>query len=56
MKYLKIKSPTPIGIDENKKTQCTTTPKANAAISSSVDTDAVDDDDLVSFGTCGKPH
>ncbi|MFZ6053020.1 hypothetical protein, partial [Halocola ammonii] len=30
--------------------------KANAAISSSANTDSVEDDDLDSFGTCGKPH
>lgn len=29
-----------------------TMPKANAAISSSADTDAVDEDDRGSFGTC----
>ena len=40
----------------DKKKLATTTPKANAVISSSADTDTVDDDDLVSFGTCVKPH
>ena len=42
--------------EKNKETLLPTTPKANATISSSADTDAVDDDDLGSFGTCGKPH
>ena len=40
---------------KNKK-RATTTPKANAAISSSADTDAVDGDDLGSLGIHGKPH
>jgi hypothetical protein len=33
-----------------------TTPKANAAISSSLDTNAVEDDDFGSLGIYGKPH
>ena len=33
-----------------------TKPKANAVITSSADTDAVDDDDLGSLGIYGKPH
>lgn len=41
---------------EKEKSQQLTKPKANAVISSSADTDAVDDTDLGSFGTCGKPH
>jgi hypothetical protein len=32
------------------------TPKANAAISSSADTEAVDDDDLDTLGIYRKPH
>jgi hypothetical protein len=39
-----------------KKNDTPTTPKANAAISSTVDTDTVNDDDLDSSGIYGKPH
>jgi hypothetical protein len=42
--------------EKEMKKRHTTTPKANAAITSSVDTDAVDNSDLVSLGICGKPH
>lgn len=40
----------------NKKRQLPTKPKANAAISSSADTDAVDDKDFVTLDLHGKPH
>lgn len=38
------------------KNDTTTTPKANASISSSADNDAVDDKDFGSFGNYGEPH
>jgi hypothetical protein len=38
------------------KKRTITTPKANAAISSSVDSDAVNDENCGSLGNYGEPH